>query len=152
MTTKQGNTSPVGEVSKKEVRTVVASSIVGTTIEWYDFFLYGIAAGLVFNKLYFPSEDPLVGTLLAFATFAVGFVARPVGGLIFGILPVLLRTIAEPEAQWIIYGMIMIVIVYFLPDGIVPAVRALVEGLQSRRGAAEPTALTGAPAAERKAD
>jgi len=75
-----------------------------------------------------------------------------VGGLIFGILPVLLRTIAEPEAQWIIYGAIMIVIVYFLPDGIVPAVRAWVEGLQSRRGAAEPTALTGAPAAERKGD
>jgi branched-chain amino acid transport system permease protein len=75
-----------------------------------------------------------------------------VGGLIFGILPVLLRTIAEPEAQWIIYGVIMIVIVYFLPDGIVPAVRGWVEGLQSRRPTAEPGALTGAPAAERKAD
>ncbi|HAQ59250.1 MAG TPA: MFS transporter [Microbacterium sp.] len=70
--------------TKKEVRTVIASSVVGTTVEWYDFFLYGTAAGIVFNKLYFPSEDPLVGTLLAFATFAVGFVARPVGGLIFG--------------------------------------------------------------------
>ena len=75
-----------------------------------------------------------------------------VGGLIFGILPVLLRTIAEPEAQWIIYGVIMIVIVYFLPDGIVPAVRGWVEGLQSRRPIAEPAALTGAPAAERKAE
>jgi branched-chain amino acid transport system permease protein len=74
-----------------------------------------------------------------------------VGGLIFGILPVLLRTIAEPEAQWIIYGVIMIAIVYFLPDGIVPGVRATVEGLQRRRPRAEP-ALTGAPAAERKAD
>jgi metabolite-proton symporter len=68
----------------KEVRLVLASSVVGTTVEWYDFFLYGIAAGIVFNKLYFPSEDPLAGTLLAFATFALGFVARPVGGLIFG--------------------------------------------------------------------
>jgi metabolite-proton symporter len=67
-----------------EIRTVVASSILGTTVEWYDFFLYGIAAGLVFDKLFFPSADPVVGTLLAFATFAIGFVARPVGGLIFG--------------------------------------------------------------------
>jgi metabolite-proton symporter len=70
--------------TRKEVRTVIASSVVGTTVEWYDFFLYGTAAGIVFNKLYFPSEDPLVGTLLAFATFAVGFVARPIGGLFFG--------------------------------------------------------------------
>jgi MFS family permease len=53
-------------------------------VEWYDFFLFGIAAGIVFNKLYFPGDDPLIGTLLAFATFAVGFVARPIGGLIFG--------------------------------------------------------------------
>lgn len=70
--------------TKAEIRTVVASSIIGTTVEWYDFFLYGIAAGLVFNKLFFPSADPVVGTLLAFATFAIGFVARPVGGLVFG--------------------------------------------------------------------
>ena len=70
--------------TKAEIRTVVASSILGTTVEWYDFFLYGIAAGLVFDKLFFPSADPVVGTLLAFATFAIGFVARPVGGLIFG--------------------------------------------------------------------
>jgi MFS family permease len=71
-------------VSKKELRTVVAASIIGTTVEWYDFFLFGIAAGIVFNKLFFPSNDPVIGTLLAFATFAVGFAARPIGGLIFG--------------------------------------------------------------------
>lgn len=71
-------------VSRKDVRTAVSSSTIGTTIEWYDFFLYGTAAGLVFDKLFFPSDDPLVGTLLAYATFAVGFVARPLGGLIFG--------------------------------------------------------------------
>jgi metabolite-proton symporter len=58
--------------------------MVGTTIEWYDFFLYGAAAALVFNKLFFPSFEPLVGTLLAFTTYAVGFVARPVGGVVFG--------------------------------------------------------------------
>ncbi|HEY8433759.1 MAG TPA: MFS transporter [Sphingomicrobium sp.] len=63
---------------------VILSSLIGTTIEWYDFFLYGSAAALVFNKLFFPSFDPLVGTLLAFATYAVGFVARPLGGIVFG--------------------------------------------------------------------
>lgn len=63
---------------------IVAASLVGTTIEWYDFFLYGSAAALVFNKLFFPSSDPLVGTLLAFLTYAVGFAARPLGGIVFG--------------------------------------------------------------------
>src|SRR5690348_11978962 len=63
---------------------VILSSLIGTTIEWYDFFLYGSAAALVFNKLFFPSFDPLVGTLLAFATYAVGFLARPLGGIVFG--------------------------------------------------------------------
>ena len=66
------------------VRKVVIASLVGTSLEWYDFFIYGTAAALVFNKLFFPSFEPLVGTLLAFTTFAVGFVARPVGGVIFG--------------------------------------------------------------------
>ena len=65
-------------------RKVALASAVGATIEWYDFFLYGTAAGLVFNKLFFPSFDSTVGTLIAFATFAVGFVARPLGGLLFG--------------------------------------------------------------------
>jgi metabolite-proton symporter len=66
------------------LRRVIAASLIGTTIEWYDFFLYGSAAALIFNKLFFPSFDPLVGTLLAFATYAVGFVARPLGGVVFG--------------------------------------------------------------------
>ncbi|MGD1171950.1 MFS transporter [Mycobacterium seoulense] len=69
---------------RRRLRTVVAASLLGTTVEWYDFFLYATAAGLVFNKVFFPSESSLVGTLLAFATFAVGFVMRPVGGLVFG--------------------------------------------------------------------
>ncbi len=63
---------------------VVAASLVGTTVEWYDFFLYGSAAALVFNKLFFPTQDPTVGTMLAFATYALGFVARPIGGIVFG--------------------------------------------------------------------
>ncbi len=60
------------------------SSMFGTSIEWFDFFLYGTAAALVFNKIFFPQLDPLTGTLAAFATYAVGFVGRPLGGLIFG--------------------------------------------------------------------
>ncbi|MFP5371377.1 MAG: MFS transporter, partial [Actinomycetes bacterium] len=70
--------------SKTSIVKVVGASLVGTTVEWYDFFLYGSAAALVFNKLFFPDFDPLVGTLLAFATYAVGFAARPIGGVIFG--------------------------------------------------------------------
>jgi metabolite-proton symporter len=66
------------------VRRVIVASLVGTSLEWYDFFIYGTAAALVFNKLFFPSFEPLVGTLLAFATYAVGFVARPLGGIVFG--------------------------------------------------------------------
>ncbi|MEJ2852982.1 MULTISPECIES: MFS transporter [unclassified Saccharothrix] len=63
---------------------VVIGSLIGTTIEWYDFFLYGSAAAIVFNKLFFPNADPLTGTLLAFTTYAIGFLARPLGGLVFG--------------------------------------------------------------------
>ncbi|HUE38041.1 MAG TPA: MFS transporter [Candidatus Binatia bacterium] len=66
------------------IRLVAAASLVGTTIEWYDFFLYGTAAALVFNRLYFPTFDPFMGTLAAFGTYSVGFVARPIGGIIIG--------------------------------------------------------------------
>ena len=72
------------EQRRRRLRTVVAASLLGTTVEWYDFFLYATAAGLVFSKVFFPNASSLVGTLLAFATFAVGFVMRPVGGLVFG--------------------------------------------------------------------
>jgi len=66
------------------IRTVALASLIGTTIEWYDFFLYGTAAALVFNRLYFPTFDPLAGTLAAFGTYSVGFVARPIGGIVIG--------------------------------------------------------------------
>jgi MFS family permease len=69
---------------RTQLRRAVLASTIGTTIEWYDFFLYGTATGLVFAKLYFPGSDPLTGTLQAFAIYAVGFVARPVGAAIFG--------------------------------------------------------------------
>jgi metabolite-proton symporter len=68
----------------RSIRPVILASFIGTTIEWYDFFLYGTAAALVFNRLFFPNVDPLIGTLSSFGTFAVGFVARPIGGIVFG--------------------------------------------------------------------
>jgi len=67
-----------------QIRQVILACFIGTTIEWYDFFLYGTAAALVFNKLFFPTLHPLAGTLSAYGTFAVGFVARPLGGIVFG--------------------------------------------------------------------
>jgi metabolite-proton symporter len=70
--------------SRTPVGRVVAASFVGTAIEWYDFFLYGTAAALVFPRLFFPTADPLTGTMAAFATYAVGFLARPLGGVVFG--------------------------------------------------------------------
>jgi len=74
----------MASISARDLKRVVAASLIGATIEWYDFFLYGTVAGIVFNKLYFPAKDPLVSILLAYTTFAVGFVARPLGGVIFG--------------------------------------------------------------------
>ena len=58
--------------SKQEIRKVVLASLLGATIEWYDFFLYGVVAGIVFNKLFFPTTDPFIGTILAYSTFAIG--------------------------------------------------------------------------------
>jgi MFS family permease len=79
---------------------VVLAACIGSALEWYDFFLYGTAAALVFGPLFFPKSDPLVGTLLSFLTFGVGFVVRPLGGIFFGIMgdrlgrkPVLVATL-----------------------------------------------------------
>jgi MHS family shikimate/dehydroshikimate transporter-like MFS transporter len=74
----------IPSASPASFRRVVVSSMLGTAIEWYDFFLYGTAAALVFNRLFFPTLDPLAGTMAAFASYAVGFFARPLGGIIFG--------------------------------------------------------------------
>ncbi|MGO4764046.1 MFS transporter [Cupriavidus sp. 2KB_3] len=73
-----------GARSRRAYITAGLASMMGTTIEWYDFFLYGTAAALIFNKIFFPSFDPLTGTLAAFATYSVGFFARPLGGIVFG--------------------------------------------------------------------
>jgi MHS family shikimate/dehydroshikimate transporter-like MFS transporter len=66
------------------IRKIASASLLGSVVEWYDFFLYGTMAALVFNSQFFPKFDPLVGTMIAFATFAAGFVTRPLGGFIFG--------------------------------------------------------------------
>ncbi len=77
--------APLSEAEHSaQLRKAVIASTIGTTIEWYDFFLYGTAAGLVFGKLYFPNSDPLSATLLAFGTYFIGFIGRPIGAAIFG--------------------------------------------------------------------
>src|SRR6201987_1768682 len=88
-----------GAAGQSRLRVILAAS-VGSALEWYDFFLYGTAAALVFGELFFPKSDPVVGTLLSFLTFGVGFAVRPIGGIIFGILgdrygrkPVLVATL-----------------------------------------------------------
>src|ERR1700720_2189723 len=85
--------------TRARLRVILAAS-VGSALEWYDFFLYGTAAALVFGDLFFPKSDPVVGTMLAFLTFGVGFVVRPLGGILFGIMgdkfgrkPVLVATL-----------------------------------------------------------
>ena len=70
--------------SDQQLKRAVMSSFVGAVLEWYDFFLYGAVAGLVFGKLYFPNFDPVMATILSYATFAVGYVGRALGGIIFG--------------------------------------------------------------------
>ncbi len=71
-------------IAARHARRAVIASTVGTMIEWYDFYLYGLAAALVFGKLFFPSQDPYAATLLAFSTSFLGFAARPLGAIIFG--------------------------------------------------------------------
>ena len=72
------------QTSTKELRRVIAGSLIGSVIEWYEYLIYGTMAALVFNKLFFPSFDPAVGTILSFATFAVGFASRPLGAVVYG--------------------------------------------------------------------
>src|SRR5262249_53108399 len=94
-------------------RRVLVASAVGSALEWYDFFIYGTAAALVFGELFFPKADPSVATLLAFASFGVGFVARPFGGLVFGHLgdrigrkPVLVITLLLVGAGTFLIGLL----------------------------------------------
>jgi MFS family permease len=78
------SSNQAGQLDERAVRKIAGLSLVGASVEWFDFFLYGTAAALVFPKVFFPNADPATGVLLSFATFGVGFVARPVGGIIWG--------------------------------------------------------------------
>ena len=84
MTATTANAPLTDAQHSSELRKAVIAATVGTTIEWYDFFIYGTAAGLVFGKLYFPNQDPVTATLAAFGTYFIGFVGRPIGAAIFG--------------------------------------------------------------------
>src|SRR5437660_79850 len=77
-------TSTVNTSKRTSTSRLAAASAVGTTLEWYDFTVYNTLAALIFNRLFFPSFDPLSGTILAFSTYAVGYISRPVGGVVFG--------------------------------------------------------------------
>src|SRR5262245_9185837 len=72
------------EKKPMSMETIAFASAIGTTIEWYDFFLYGVMTPLVLNKLFFPEFDPFIGTLLAYTTFFVGHMSRPIGAVVFG--------------------------------------------------------------------
>jgi MFS family permease len=93
-------TETIADSSMRARLRVIFAASIGSALEWYDFFLYGTAAALVFGDLFFPKSDPVVGTMLAFLTFGVGFVVRPLGGILFGIMgdrfgrkPVLVATL-----------------------------------------------------------
>lgn len=79
-----GEPGAAGPAPRSQIRTIVASSVVGTTVEWFDFFAYSTAAALILNGLFFPDYDPLVGTILAFGGIAVGYFGRPLGSIVFG--------------------------------------------------------------------
>src|ERR1700761_5133998 len=76
--------APVAGLERTKLNSIVFASSIGTVIEWYDFLIYATAAALVFNKAFFPTFDPLAGTLAALGSYAVGFLARPLGGALFG--------------------------------------------------------------------
>jgi len=77
-------TAPAATSERTKINSIVFASCLGTIIEWYDFLIYATGAALVFNKAFFPTFDPLAGTLAALGSYAVGFLARPLGGALFG--------------------------------------------------------------------
>src|SRR6201994_5167048 len=92
------------QARNKQVRLAAVASVVGTSIEWYDFFLYGTAAAIVFPAVFFPASSSYSGTLESFATYAVGFAARPVGAAIFGHWGDRLRRQATPIITLLLIG------------------------------------------------
>src|SRR5919197_3700544 len=98
-------TAPDAPVGRRALIEAVVASTVGTTIEWYDFFLYGVMAALVFPALFFPEVDPFFGQILSFLTFTAGFVARPLGGVIFGYLGDRIGRKSTPVATLLLMGL-----------------------------------------------
>lgn len=104
-------TKPI--VNDQGLRSTILASTIGTVVEWYDFILYATAAALIFNKIFFPQFDPVAGTIAAFATYSVGFLVRPIGGVIFGWMgdrigrkPVLLITLALMGVSTVLVGLL----------------------------------------------
>ncbi|SFR83253.1 Predicted arabinose efflux permease, MFS family [Agromyces sp. CF514] len=126
--------SALEPAARARARRAVAAASIGTALEWYDFFLYGAAAALVFPAVFFPAEDPATGVLLSFAVFATGFLARPIGGLASGYLgdrfgrkPVLLGTLVAMGAATTLIG----VLPTYAQIGVVaPALRVLLRLVQ----------------------
>jgi MFS family permease len=108
---------------RAQLRRAVIASTVGTTIEWYDFLLYGQVTGLVFGKLFFPQSDPLVGVLQAFAIFFIGFVGRPIGAAIFGHWGDRIGRKATLIATLLVTGLATVAV------GLVPTYESIVQGI-----------------------
>jgi metabolite-proton symporter len=127
--------SPEPHSQRRALVEAVIASTIGTTIEWYDFFLYGTAAALVFPKLFFPTFDPFVGQILSFSTFTGGFIARPVGGVVFGYLGDRVGRKSTLVATLILMG-VSTLMVGFLPtyDQIGPAAPILLATLRFIQG------------------
>src|SRR6201747_2653037 len=143
--------------NRSRLRVILAASI-GSALEWYDFFLYGTAAALVFGELFFPKTDPVVGTLLAFLTFGVGFVVRPLGGILFGIMggrfgrkPVLVATLLMIGVGTTLIGLLPTYAqIGYLAPALLVAMRVVQgSGAGAEYGCALIFLLENAPASER---
>ncbi|MGO4283744.1 MFS transporter, partial [Bosea sp. TAB14] len=113
MTTTDASTPAATEAGRANLGKAVTAATVGTVIEWYDYALYGAASGVIINKLFFPNLSPTTGVLAAFATFAVGYFARPVGGIVishigdtFGRKPALILTITLMGLATVLMGLL----------------------------------------------
>ncbi|MBD8467665.1 MHS family MFS transporter [Plantibacter sp. CFBP 8798] len=129
------STAPV-HVSSKDARRIAGAAFVGTALEWYDYFLFGTAAALVFNRLFFTDLDATAATLAAFATFGVGFAARPIGAFVFGIIgdrfgrrPALLVTIVMIGVATGLIGVLPDYLAVGVAAPVMLAILRLVQGL-----------------------
>lgn len=136
MTNPPHSTGAPAQVSARDAARIAGAAFVGTALEWYDYFLFGTAAALVFNRLFFTDLDPTAATLAAFATFGVGFAARPLGAFIFGVVgdrygrrPALLITIVMIGVATGLIGVLPDFLAIGIAAPIMLAVLRLVQGL-----------------------